>query len=1331
MSIRKASAQTAINRGTVAAATATTNQITIAPATATSVAGGGSLGVLISNVAVTDATFNTVLSGDTAVSSAGGFVRVTGSGFRTGANVFLNNVLCSNSFVSSTQINATIPASANGSYVFSIFNPDGSGGTWLPGLAISGPPAWTQTAYTANSTTLSIQLLASGDTPLTYYIQPGSSNPQNLAVSSTGLLTGTVPADGSYSITVIVDDAQSQSTQATVSIAVSTTDPYFNLTTLALPADTGANVWIADASTNKFNLTVNGDTRPTKFSPYYTQWAVRFNSANTDHLALPFNSVDVGANNFVLEAWIYVFDRAAIYMVFNSQTNASTASGSSYGMSLTQTNGFLDAAWYVGGATYSITGSTSAPLNQWNHVALVRTGGTMSTYLNGVRQATRSDMSTNTINAGSASFQPFIGRNGNFYPFNGFISDFRIVIGTHPYDATSATLTVPTSRLTAITNTAILTCNSNRFVDTNTQAAAKTITVNNTPQVSTFAPFSESDQNIGSGYFDGTGDYLNGSITAIGTNDFSVEFWAYLITHSGLGEEGGYFQISAASGGLSTSYNEGIIAARSGAGAGRVLTVNVGGTAINTSFVLRLNEWFHTVITRVSNTVRIFVNGVLVSTPTTVSTNLTGTFCSIGGYYSTSYLMLGYIADCRVIVGTGFTSITVPTSPLTAVANTRLLTLQYPLGENNHRFVDESANKFFITRFANATQGTFTPFSQTGWSNYFGGDGNYLSVPYNAAFSFSTGDFSIECFANVEDAGRTADANKYGALVAFAAVAGNNDYWGLTVRIVGGVISEVLFGNDTGDVTASGLSISLNQFHHFVACRTGTTLSIFVDGVRVVTATKSSAINANTSGSLQVARSPYASGVQNWTKGYISNVRVVKGASAYSASSTTITVPTTPLTAISGTSLLTCQSNRFVDNSTNNFTVTPTGTPSVQAFSPFAPAAAYSVATVGGSGYFDGTGDYLTVAGNPAFAFGTGDFTVAAWIYPTAATTFTVLSSNYNFSSGSGNWSLYFGVGSAQSLFFNSGSGNKQSTVTTIIPLNAWTHVAYTRVGTTSRFFVNGTQLGGTISDSFNYGGGSGSLFVGQQNDGTGLANGYITNIQVLKGTGYSSLPIPTAPATNITNTSLLLNFTNSGITDATGKNVLEAFGEARVSLVQSKFGSSSMAFDGSGDYLALPVPSTPYFTIASRSWTLEAWLYLTSNPGYVTIAACGPANAGNINRGWSASLHQGLSQVLFSSVGADNTYSGITIPLNQWFHYAFVYNGTNLIFYINGVNSGSQSPSLNNPTVAGGDRLIIGANYTGGSNYFPGYIDDFRFTNGFARYTANFTPPTETFRLR
>ena len=148
-------------------------------------------------------------------------------------------------------------------------------------------------------------------------------------------------------------------------------------------------------------------------------------------------------------------------------------------------------------------------------------------------------------------------------------------------------------------------------------------------------------------------------------------------------------------------------------------------------------------------------------------------------------------------------------------------------------------------------------------------------------------------------------------------------------------------------------SFLANQWNHVVFTRNSSNnLAVFINGTRQYYTASNTYNYGLLSGTLgigiaETGRSGYYFG------GYISNFRLFKSA-YYDPTQTTITVPTTALTAVSGTALLTCQSNRFIDNSTNAFAISVAGgTPSVQRFSPFNPTASYDTATIGGSGYFE------------------------------------------------------------------------------------------------------------------------------------------------------------------------------------------------------------------------------------------------------------------------------------------------------------------------------------------------------------------------------------------
>jgi len=60
-------------------------------------------------------------------------------------------------------------------------------------------------------------------------------------------------------------------------------------------------------------------------------------------------------------------------------------------------------------------------------------------------------------------------------------------------------------------------------------------------------------------------------------------------------------------------------------------------------------------------------------------------------------------------------------------------------GGQNNTFLDSSTNNFTITRNGNTTQGSFSPFSQTGWSNFFDGTGDSIKISSGITNQFAPG----------------------------------------------------------------------------------------------------------------------------------------------------------------------------------------------------------------------------------------------------------------------------------------------------------------------------------------------------------------------------------------------------------------------------------------------------------------------------------------------------------------------------------------------------------------------------------------------------------------
>ncbi len=227
---------------------------------------GGGAAVTISNVIVTDSSWNNL--DDTAVGTSSSYIKIIGSGFVVNPSVYVGTTQISSgsiTFVSSTELRVVLPSLSLGTQNLFVFNTDYSGAIWSAGLVVSGFPDFTQTTYTSSTPlSVSVQLVATGDAPLTYALQGGSSLPAGTSLSSSGLITGTT-TDGTYQFTVIVSDAQNQSFQQQLTLTITSTDEYFNRTTLAINGD--VNTFVSDASSNSFAITINGDTKPSSTEP--------------------------------------------------------------------------------------------------------------------------------------------------------------------------------------------------------------------------------------------------------------------------------------------------------------------------------------------------------------------------------------------------------------------------------------------------------------------------------------------------------------------------------------------------------------------------------------------------------------------------------------------------------------------------------------------------------------------------------------------------------------------------------------------------------------------------------------------------------------------------------------------------------------------------------------------------------------------------------------------------------------------------------------------------------------------------------------------------------
>jgi hypothetical protein len=187
-------------------------------------------------------------------------------------------------------------------------------------------------------------------------------------------------------------------------------------------------------------------------------------------------------------------------------------------------------------------------------------------------------------------------------------------------------------------------------------------------------------------------------------------------------------------------------------------------------------------------------------------------------------------------------------------------------------------------------------------------------------------------------------------------------------------------------------------------------------------------------------------------------------------------------------------------------------------------------------------------------------------------------------------------------------------------------------------------------------------------------------------------------------------------------QNNLETVGNAQVSTSVKKYGTGSLAFDGSGDYL-----SYPSSVFGSGDFTVEGWVYFNSTSGDQTIFGINWNSNANSLSAVRVDISSGVFRYMGSTDGSNFYFFQATSTspsTSTWYHIALVRSSSTVTFYVDGTSVNSTS-SVPNALYAGTGGSRIGNLLYSGNNYLNGYVDDFRITNGLARYTANFTPPT------
>lgn len=187
-------------------------------------------------------------------------------------------------------------------------------------------------------------------------------------------------------------------------------------------------------------------------------------------------------------------------------------------------------------------------------------------------------------------------------------------------------------------------------------------------------------------------------------------------------------------------------------------------------------------------------------------------------------------------------------------------------------------------------------------------------------------------------------------------------------------------------------------------------------------------------------------------------------------------------------------------------------------------------------------------------------------------------------------------------------------------------------------------------------------------------------------------------------------------------------YGNAQIDVGESKFGSSSIFLDGTGDYLEYG-PSTDFDLTANDNWTVEVFARW--------------ASVQNRDHVWEFGVDADNRCMVFVDTAGDKnlifykiynqTFPGLSLgvtgPLispSVWYHICMMRKGSLIHCFVDGVNYGTLDAE---PMFSGSVELFLGhqpyaPNFA--ADYFYGWLDEFRYITGAAVYPiTGFTPPT------
>ena len=206
-------------------------------------------------------------------------------------------------------------------------------------------------------------------------------------------------------------------------------------TRLYLPYDSDAN----DDSSNAYTASSSNHGSSGSISSTQAKFggnSAYFSSANAGYRYGTGGAFDLGSNNFTIRFWLYKTSANGAFLDYRSGSGGSGSGNESYGW-LVHPNGF-----YFAGVGWPMMSFSDLADNQWQHIAVTRSGSSFYLFVDGVQQgSTVTSSNANGSSSGNAVLQ--VGAQyDSSYGLTGYIDDLQIDVG---YAAYTAAFTPPSS----------------------------------------------------------------------------------------------------------------------------------------------------------------------------------------------------------------------------------------------------------------------------------------------------------------------------------------------------------------------------------------------------------------------------------------------------------------------------------------------------------------------------------------------------------------------------------------------------------------------------------------------------------------------------------------------------------------------------------------------------------------------------------------------------------------------------------------------------------------------------------------------------------------------